>query len=342
MRPVTVEVHTKVDGTAIFERWLKITNTGDQVAAISSAFPWSGVLQFISDWRSHLSETDLPLYSLGHMTRTRHMHEGDFQWVPLPSGIFTVDSRYRRNRHRHPMFVLRNNATGQHFIAQLAWSGGYAFEFDLDDESQFARLFFRVGPHAPAPLRLLQPGESIETPEVHLGMVQGGLDDAVNEMHGHLRQSVFMPQPRGRGGWVEASMGIAEDEITLETARRQIEAAKEIGAEVFFIDAGWYSPPHTRWETTLGDWIADPKTFPDGIKPIRDLVHQHGMLWGLWMDPEHIHEESRTGKEHADWMAPSYDVKSGRQRARPHSARGGQVDGGSNRPSRRGVRMRFL
>ena len=30
------------------------------------------------------------------------------------------------------MFVLRNNATGEHFVAQLAWSGGYCFEFDLD------------------------------------------------------------------------------------------------------------------------------------------------------------------------------------------------------------------
>lgn len=307
VRPVTVRVHTKTDGTAIFTRWLEITNTGSQPAALAAAFPWSGTLQMTGNWRSHLSESDSPLYSLGVMARTRHMQEGDFQWFPLPSGMYTVDSRYRRNRHRHPMFVLRNHATGQHFICQLAWSGGYAFEFDLDDETETARLSFRVGPHAPPPLRVLAPGETVTTPEVHLGMVQGGLDDAVNEMHTHLRRSVFLPQPRGRGGWVEVTMGIAEDVITLETARKHIEVAKELGGEVFFIDAGWYSPPGTKWETTLGDWKADPKTFPDGIKAIRDLVHEHGMLWGLWMDPEHIHQESETGIRHVDWMAASYD-----------------------------------
>jgi len=45
LRPVIVKVHTGLDGTSIITRWLEITNTATQPAALSAAFPWSGVLQ---------------------------------------------------------------------------------------------------------------------------------------------------------------------------------------------------------------------------------------------------------------------------------------------------------
>ncbi len=70
--------------------------------------------------------------------------------------------RYRRDRYRHPMFIVRNNATGEHFIGKLAWTGGYSFEFDLTTEIRAtatfdpaAILFFRAGHDAPAPQRVL-------------------------------------------------------------------------------------------------------------------------------------------------------------------------------------------
>ena len=134
------------------------------------------------------------------------------------------------------MFVLRNNATGEHFIAQLAWSGGYCFEFDLDADlgttDQAARLFFRAGPDAPAPQRIIAVGETVTTPELHLGMTFGDLDTAIQAMHDHLRRSVFVAQPRGRGGWIESGIG-PEIEITAEHVLHQIESAAAFGAEVF-------------------------------------------------------------------------------------------------------------
>ncbi|MFH1569586.1 MAG: hypothetical protein ABIL09_16435, partial [Gemmatimonadota bacterium] len=219
VRPVTVKVHTGLDGTAVMARWLEVTNTGAAPAAVAAACPWSGVLQKVSRWRLHLPEGDTPLYSLGYMANTHWGNEGDFQWHDLPAAAYRVDGRYRRDRHRHPLFVLRNNATGEHFVGQLAWSGGYSFEFDLDADlgttDQAARLFFRAGPDAPAPLRVIEPGETVTTPALHLGLVFGDLDAALQEMHGHLRKSVLWAQPRGRGGWVESGIG-PEVEITVD------------------------------------------------------------------------------------------------------------------------------
>ncbi len=153
IRPITVTVHTLLDGTPILTRWLEITNTGDKPAAISAAYSWSGVLQRQNRWRLHVPAGQA-LYSIGYMDNPHWGNEGDFQWHDLPTAGYRVDGRYRRDRHRHPMFVLRNNATGEHFIGQLAWSGGYSFEFDLDADAgttdRASYLWFRAGLDAPA------------------------------------------------------------------------------------------------------------------------------------------------------------------------------------------------
>jgi alpha-galactosidase len=310
LRPVEIRIHTGLDGTPVIARWLEITNTGEHPAALAAACPWSGVLQQVARWQMHLPDRESSLYSVGYMDNSHWGNEGDFQWHDLPTAGYRIDGRYRRDRHRHPMFVLRNNATGEIFFGQLAWSGGYSFDFDLDADQgttdQTARLFFRAGPDAPAPQRIIAPGETVRTPEMHLGLTFGNLDDAVQAMHDHLRSSVFLEQPRGRGNWVESGIG-PEVEITAEWVHSAIDAAADIGAEVFFIDASWYAPPNGNWWSTVGDWEVDLQRFPDGLEPFRRRAHEKGMLWGLWMDAERIGTESHIAAQHPDWISVAYD-----------------------------------
>jgi len=310
VRPVTVVVHTKLDGTAILTRWLEVTNTSKQPAALATASSWSGVLRKNDRWRAHMKDTDLPLYSIGYFEGTKWGEEGDFQWHDMPDAGYRVDGRYRRERYRHPLFMLRNNATGEFFIGQLAWTGGYSFGFDLNPEigENAAALTFDAGPDAPAPMRVIAPGETVTTPEMHLGLVYGDLDTAVQSMHTHLRRSVFTPPARGRRAWIESGIG-PELEITTEQVEHAIDEAAEIGAEVFFIDASWYAAPHSSWWTTVGDWNENRERFPKGLKAFRDRVHAAGMLWGLWMDAERVGNASRVAKEHPDWLAMNYDGK---------------------------------
>jgi alpha-galactosidase len=228
----------------------------------------------------------------------------------MPAAGYRIDGRYRRGRHRHPMFIVRNNATGEHFIGQLAWTGGYSFEFDLNTEvrDSAAALTFRSGPDARPPQRVIAPGETVATPEMHLGLTFGDFDTAIQAMHTHLRRSVFMPQPRGRGGWVISGIG-PEVEITPDEVIHAIDTAAQVGAEVFFIDASWHTPPKGNWWTTVGDWNVDRQRFPQGLKPFRDRAHAAGMLWGLWMDADRIGNESRVAKEHPQWLAMNYEGK---------------------------------
>jgi alpha-galactosidase len=307
IRPVTVKVHTKLDGTPVLTRWLEIINTGEKPAALAEVKPWSGVLQKTKRWRSLLEGTQSSLYSLGYFDTSGWGEEGAFHWHDLPQAGFRVDGRYRRDRYRSPFFVLRNNATGEHFIGELAWTGGYSFEFDLNTESSetWAGLTCKAGPDAPAPLRIISPSETVATPEMHLGLVFGGLDAAVQAMHGHLRKSVLLPQSRGRGGWIESGIG-PEIEITVDEVYHSIDVAAAVGAEVFFIDASWYAKPNGNWWTTVGDWNVDLERFPQGLKPFRDRIHAKGMLWGLWMDAERIGEKSGVFKQHPEWLATTF------------------------------------
>lgn len=313
LRPVAVNVYTLIDGTPVVARWLEIANTGDQPAALSAVSTWSGGLQTVRFWKSYLKEGS-PLYSIGYMADSRWGNEGRFQWHPLPNAVFSLN---RGQRHRHPMFLIRNEATGEFFFGQFAWSGDFSFSFELDADpgetvpghDAESRLSFKIGPKAPAPLRVVAAGETVRSPEVHMGMMFGGFDDCIQAMHDHLRQSVFtLPEARGRGNWIEMGLG-AELEMSEEITYRQIEVAAQLGVEVFFIDAGWYVPPGAQNQLgeRLGDWNVSLERYPGGIKPIRDKVREKGMLFGLWMEAERLGKLTEFYKDHQDWYSVAYN-----------------------------------
>ncbi len=308
IRPVQVLIRTVLDGTPVMTRTLEVENTGTRPAALAGLAPLAGGVQQISYARQRVATGDRP-YRLGIMLQSTWGNEGDFRWVDLPPAGYSVYGRYRRDRHRHPFFVLENRITGECFISQLAWSGGYAFDFDLNDEPVgTAALAMKIRLDAPAPLRMLAAGEKYASPAVHFGAVFGGLDPAVQAMHDHIRASVLLPPTRGVSGWIEAGIG-PEYDMDLDSTIQSIEHAASLGAEVFFVDAGWYVGPNEedKWWPRCGDWRFDERRYPQGIGQVRDLAHQKGLLFGMWMDAERIGPESRCWQEHSDWLATDYN-----------------------------------
>ena len=308
LRRIAVRIHTLIDGTAVFQRWLEVVNTGDQPAALASVSPLSGALQHTSFAQKRV-ETGGKLYRIGYMKHSSWGNEGDFHWEELPDEIYTITGRNRRQRYRHPMAVIENCRTGETFIMQFGWTGGYAMSFDLDRQTQGeARLMMDIAIDAPAPLRMLAPGESAATPSVHMGVTFGGLDAAVQQMHDHVRRSVFLPPTDGVSGWVEAGIG-PEFDMDIETTLRAVDHAASVGVEVFFIDAGWYLEPDHEddWWKFCGDWSYNKQRYPGGIEQVRDYVHSKGLRFGMWMDAERIGPASKVWQEHEDWVARNYN-----------------------------------
>jgi len=107
--------------------------------------------------------------------------------MTVPGGPSLVDS-VKGNGYDDPFFIVQNESRGEFFIGHLAWSANWSIEFQHG-----GGLSFRMGPQAIDTLRVLSAGEMVDSPAIHLGCVQGDLDETVQAMHDHIRRSVVPP-----------------------------------------------------------------------------------------------------------------------------------------------------
>lgn len=308
VRPVTVAVVTRVDGSPILARRLDITNTGKAPAALGSVSPWSGILWDTDTERQYhhsnlnpsFEERNQSKFTLGYYASEDWGHEGDFVWQPLPHENFRIERKQHGRSWGSPYYILKNEATGQMFFMGLAWGGNFFAEFACRHESI---LSFRIGPLAPAPLRIIEPGETVCSPEVHIGPLHCGMNDAVGQWHQHMRTSVVPPRPTGKEMYTIAARVVEEPG---EWMLREIDIASEMGVEGFMVDAGWYGEDFAEWWNHRGDWF-EGKWLPGGIKGIRAHTHKKGLLFGLWHEAEAISPETRLFKDHPDWVLKTDD-----------------------------------
>ncbi|MHB1294708.1 MAG: alpha-galactosidase [Anaerolineae bacterium] len=294
VRPVTVKVVTRLDGTPILVRWLEITNTGSAPMALSSVSPCCGMLWHTEDWWKVSTAPRDSLYSLGYEKARTWGEEGDFVWRSLPKENLRLERLAGKN-YGAPSFILRNEVTGELFFIALAWSANWAAEFSQRPDGV---LSFRVGPLGPAPLRVIAAGETVNAPEVHIGPMHRDLDIAIHAWHRHMRASVLPPRPKGRELFVISGHVV---EWPDEWILREIDVAQEMGAEAFLVDAGWYGDLFGGWPERRGDWF-EGSWLPGGLKGIRDYAHSKGLLFGLWMEPETVGAKSKIAVEHPDWL----------------------------------------
>lgn len=306
LKPVRLRVHTLLDGTRMFTRFIEIENLADKNMCLSRLSVLSGCLEEME--RDELTrETDLSeLYSVGYFDRADWSHEGDFRWHKLNTDTLSVNTRFGRDRFRHPLIFIRNNVLGTMYFAQIGWSAGCRFSVDFNarDERDRSFLGFKAEITGYKPLRVISPKEVYKTPEVYMGAISGGLDEAVNEMHAHIRKSV-LTEPVNT--LVFAGMG-AEHDMSVDTTKTFIDQFSTMGAEVFTLDAGWVCPPgkQTSWGEYNGTNIPDKERYPDGMKVISDYVHEKGMKFCLWIDIESAGRETDVFKNHPEWRA--FDV----------------------------------
>lgn len=312
-KSIHIRVHTLLDGTAAITRWLEIENAQKMPAAISRLAVMSGGVEVMGGEIAAPGKTRRPIdsyYRLGYFDSHTHCREGDFSWHALMPDRHEIAGRYERQRHRHPMFILENTLKGATFIGQLAYSGGYrmAFDYDAYRESDSTALSWAFELDSFKPLIVLAPGETFTTPKMHLALVMGDHDDAVNAMFDHARKSVFTVPGTQNACLVGAGMG-AEHDMSVETTKQFMQQMARAGAEVFIIDAGWYCPPDQErgWSIYLGDWEPDKERYPNGIAELEAYCRSLGMKFGLWMEAERMGRSSRAYQAHPDWFTHHRD-----------------------------------
>jgi hypothetical protein len=148
----------------------------------------------------------------------------------------------------------------------------------LARHQQVLQLIAGLNPEPGPYLTLLPPGGTFETPTVFLGTFHGGPDEAANILHAWVRTALNNPVTLGDPHYptvVNNSWGSGMA-IDADQARRMIRDSADLGFEMFHLDAGWFRG--------VGDWQPDAAKFPQGLAPIADYAHAHGLKFGLWMD----------------------------------------------------------
>ncbi|MBI2844839.1 MAG: alpha-galactosidase [Armatimonadetes bacterium] len=278
-----VKIHTLLDDTPVQERWVEITNRSDSAVALTKIYPWSGRF-----WHWIGGNA----YDLGYQS---NRGLGWFERASLPGGTTAVESMRGPGGFDDPFFIVRNMMNGEYYIAHLAWTANWRMEFtnEQNPSSPDAGLSFRIGPRSANALRVIDPGETITSPSVHLGRVKGDFDSAVQAMHDHIRRFVLPTRPPERSHLIQYVVGGSSE----TNIRNSIDVAAAVGAELFIIDAGW-------WDI-YGEWTPSPARFPNGIGPLVNYAHSRGLLFGLYAEVEGGRgnwDQSEVYSQHPTWF----------------------------------------
>lgn len=304
-RPISVKVQTLLHGGPVMIRWLEISNTGNKHTAITRVSPWSGIVWNTSGYKERIRTGVEAPFEIATAKYQEAEHEGAWEFDPISNQTKTVSGTRGRSGWGHPTFFARNRATGEWFVASLGWSGNWTMHVNgVQDETQDqARLFFDLGPSAADPvLRVLEPGETVKSPETHLLLMRADLDQVIQTLHEHVRNNVLPPPVPGREYQVESNhRGYIVDHEDEAGIKREIDLAADIGAEEFLVDAGWFGPDPNRWWDNAGDWYAG-SWLPNDLTPVREYARKKGLLFGLWVEIEAMGSASRLRKEHPGWV----------------------------------------
>ncbi|MCX6221530.1 MAG: alpha-galactosidase [Bacteroidia bacterium] len=212
-----------------------------------------------------------------------------------------------------PFFNIES-PVGQGIMVAVGWTGQWYADVQQMDEKS---VLLKSGM---ARMKLiLYSDEEIRTPKICL-LFWKGQDRMVG--HNQFRRFILAHHTRKIDGrFVDPplssglSMGKFTDGpspynfylyLTENYAMATVERFKQFGIvpEVCWIDAGWYEGGDQWWQG-VGNWVVDKKRFPNGLKPVSDVVHAAGAKLLLWLEPERVRKGTRFYKEHREWLLES-------------------------------------
>ncbi|MFJ4807787.1 alpha-galactosidase [Streptomyces longwoodensis] len=285
---LAVTLHYRMRGDVV-ERWTTLANDGATPLELLRADSATWTLPHREDWR--LSQLHGRWAAESRLVRS-----------PLTYGEKVIGSRRGHTGHQHlPWVALDTDATeesGEVYGCALGWSGSWRIAVaQLPD----ARVQITGGAgHDDSGLLRLAPGESFTTP-VFAGLwTDAGHGGASRAWHAYQRTYVVPDADRDRpvlfNSWEATTFDISEEQ-QLALARR----AAAMGVELFVVDDGWFGA-RTSDRAGLGDWTPNPDRFPSGLTPLADRVHELGMRFGIWVEPEMVNPDSDLYRAHPDWV----------------------------------------
>lgn len=210
-----------------------------------------------------------------------------------------------------PFFVLSHLPGGGGLAAGLAWSGQWKGNAAYDDKQKATRVVVGMDPcrfRVPAGERLVMPG-ALFVP--FAGDTQEGTNALRRVLHTHCaaRLDGELPLPPvSFNSWF-----FFTNNVNAKMLCELADASAGLGLDYFCLDAGWFDGDFPEG---VGNWTVNAAKFPQGLRPVADHVHQQGMKFGLWFEPERVANGTRWQREHPEWLLGKNLIDLGQPAAR--------------------------
>lgn len=240
----------------------------------------------------------------GHWAREMDMNE-----TVLKAGRLVNESVCGFSSSRSNPFVMIEDPdcteeTGRCFGFNLVYSGNH---YESLSVSGFRKSRFVSGINPDGFSWNLMPGDSFETPEAVMTFSAEGRGCMSRQMHAFVREHIV------RGKWQHRSRPVLINsweasyfKFNEGSLLRLAKAAKETGIELFVLDDGWFGTRNDDRQS-LGDWTVNTKKLPDGLRGLSSKINAMGMMFGIWVEPEMVNENSDLYRAHPEWAVAAPD-----------------------------------
>ena len=201
---------------------------------------------------------------------------------------------------------------GECYGFNLVYSGNH---YEALEVSQYGSSRFINGINPKGFGWKLGPNTTFTTPEAIMTYSKKGHRLLSLNMHHFVREHIvrgtwkYKERPILLNNWEATYFKFNESKL-LKLASK----AKELGVELFVMDDGWFGKRDDN-TSSLGDWTVYEKKLPSGIKELAKKIHNLGLDFGIWVEPEMVIEDSECYRLHPEWAV----TVSGEAGIRPHS-----------------------
>lgn len=247
---------------------------------------FTGVTTYAGRWAGEMQETRQPL---------------------APGGFARTSAGGKPGFGGGNWLLLDDPATGEVLGAHLAWSGDTSTRIECDTQGQSdGRAVLQMALGGGAAGVSLNAGTDLDGAEAVFALApdRSALAQA---FHQYLRAEVLP----ARAAWGERKVHLNSWEaLGFNLSQPALIAlagdAASLGIERFVLDDGWFGGRRDD-TTSLGDWTVSPDVFHDGLAPLIARVHDLGMDFGLWVEPEMVSPDSDLYRRHPDWCLHTPD-----------------------------------
>ena len=282
--------YTIFENSAALARSVKFSNDSDQKYQLKTALSLNLDLPDANyEW----------LQFSGAWGRERHLHK-----TPLRPGIQAINSARGASSHmQNPFVILKRPFTteeqGEALGVSFVYSGNFLAQAEVDEYS-VTRLQIGIDPFQFS--WCLKPNETFQTPEAILAYTSEGLNQLSQTF-----QKLYTTR-LARGYWRDKERPILINnweatyfDFTEEKLLSIAKKAKELGIELFVLDDGWFGE-RTKETAGLGDWYVNRNRLKNGISGLSRKIHDLGMMFGLWFEPEMVNKDSDLYRKHPDYI----------------------------------------